>query len=103
MVLLFCRAYDGDAVLFRYLLLSQHRYLRQRDPRLPSPLNVIKRAIMDAMARGEIPKRDPEVRVAMVMGIVLQPAISKVYERIDAKMSALAEEISDACWQVLVH
>jgi AcrR family transcriptional regulator len=101
MVELFCRAYDGDAILFRYLLLSQHRYLKQRDPNLPSPFNVVRRAIVEAMARGEIPKRDPEIRVAMVMGIVLQPAISKVYGRIEADMSSLAEELSNACWQVL--
>jgi len=101
MVALFCRAYDGDAILFRYLLLSQHRHLRQRDPSLPSPLNVVRDAIVRAMDRGEIPRRDPEVRVAMVMGIVLQPAISKVYGRIEADMTSLAEELSAACWQVL--
>jgi AcrR family transcriptional regulator len=101
MVGLFCRAYDGDAILFRYLLLSQHRHLKQRDPNLPSPFNVVRGAIVEAMARGEIPKRDPEIRVAMVMGIVLQPAISKVYGRIEADMSSLAEQLSNACWQVL--
>ena len=101
MVGLFCRAYDGDAILFRYLLLSQHRHLKQRDPNLPSPFNVVRGVIVEAMARGEIPKRDPEIRAAMVMGIVLQPAISKVYGRIEADMSSLAEELSTACWQVL--
>lgn len=101
MVALFCRAYDADAVLFRYLLLTQHRFLRQRDPSLPSPSNVIKDAIAVAMARGAIPPQDLELRVAMVMGIVLQPAVAKVYGRLDRDMSAYAAEISDACWRVL--
>jgi len=101
MVALFCRAYDADAVLFRYLLLSQHQFLRQRDPALPSPSNVIKDAVAAAMARGEIPKRDLELQVAMVMGIVLQPAVAKVYGRLENEMSAYAADIAAACWQVL--
>lgn len=101
MVALFCRAYDADAVLFRYLLLSQHRFLKQRDPGLPSPFNVIKGAVEQAMMHGEIPMRDPELQAAIVMGIVLQPAVAKVYGRLDRPMSAYGDAIAQACWHAL--
>lgn len=101
MVGLFCRAYDADAVLFRYLLLTQHRFLRQREAGLPSPSNVIKDAIALAVERGEIPQGDLELRVGMVMGLVLQPAVAKVYGRLEGDMSAYAGKISAACWRVL--
>ena len=96
-----CRAFDRDPVLFSYLLLSQHRFLRERSNDLPSPSNVLKNAIATAMKRGEIPRRDGELVTAMVLGIVLQAATSQVYGRLEGELAARADDLAAACWRVL--
>jgi len=101
MVAFTCRAFDRDPVLYSYLLLSQHRYLKERDKRLPSPPNVLRRAIEAAMTRGEIPERDGELSAAMVLGIVLQAATFRVYGRLTGKLAPRAPVLADACWRVL--
>ena len=101
MVSFFCRSFDRDWVLFSYLLLSQHRHLCQRPPDRPNPPSVLKAAIVEAMARGEIPERDPDLLTSMVMGMVLQPAVSRVYDRLGGKLSDHEEALSAACWRVL--
>ena len=99
----FCAAFDDDWVLFSYLLLSQHRYLRQRDESLASPIKVLRRALSEAMARGEIPRAEPEFLSAMLMGLVLQTAVSKIYGRLEGAMLDYADPLSSACWRVVAQ
>jgi AcrR family transcriptional regulator len=101
MVRFFCRSFDRDWVLFSYLLLSQHRHLRQRPTDRPSPASVLKAAIVEAMVRGEIPERDPGLLTAMVMGMVLQPAVARIYGRLEGKLADHEEVLAAACWRVL--
>ena len=97
----FCASFDRDWVLFSYLLLSQHRYLRHRSDALPSPAKVLREAVKFAMRSGAIPKRDPELLVAMLMGVVLQSAVAKVYGRIESTMGDCADSLGDACWAIV--
>lgn len=97
----FCRAFDEDWILFSYLLLSQHRHLRERGDERPSPYNVLKRAIAEAAQNGEVVARDPDLATSMVLGLVLQPAVSKVYGRFRQNLADCAPELSAACWAVL--
>jgi AcrR family transcriptional regulator len=101
MVGFFCHSFDRDWVLFSYLLLSQHRHLRQRRPDLPSPAGVLKTTIVEAMARGEIPERDPDLLTSMIMGMVLQPAVARVYDRLEGKLADHEAALAAACWRVL--
>lgn len=101
MVAFTCRSFDRDPVLFSYLLLSQHRYLKERDKHLPSPPNVLRGVIEAAMTRGDIPERDGELLAAMVLGIVLQAATFRVYGRLTGKLESRAGVLADACWRVL--
>ena len=101
MVRFFCLSFDRDWVLFSYLLLSQHRHLRQRPPGRPSPVNVLNTTIAEAMERGEIPRRDPGLVTAMILGMVLQPAVSRAYGRLEGKLSDYCADLSGACWRVL--
>lgn len=96
----FCAAFDEDWVLFSYLLLSQHRYLRQRDEALPSPVKVLRVAAHSAMRNGVIPLRDPELLAAMLMGLVLQSAIAKIYGRVEKPLGDYADELAAACWRI---
>jgi hypothetical protein len=53
------------------------------------------------MAHGEIPAGDPNVAAAMVLGIVLQVAIFKIYQRLTQSLTSLAEVLVEASWRVL--
>ena len=101
MVRQFCVFFDQDPVMFSYLLLSQHEQFKKVTPEMPSPVRVAREVIEAGMARGEIPERDPNVVTAMVMGVVLQVAIFKIYEGINQSLSSLAGTLFDACWRVL--
>ena len=101
MVRHFCAFFDKDSVLFSYLLLTQHAQLQRVTPEMSHPMLVLRAAIAGGMARGEIPKRDPDVATSMVMGMVLQVAVNKIYGRIKADLSSLADQLVTGAWRVL--
>jgi AcrR family transcriptional regulator len=101
MIQRFCTFFDQDPVLFSYLLLAQHDQFKKVTREMPSPVRVLRRVIESGMARGEIPVGDANVATAMVLGLVLQAAVFKVYEGIDQSLSNLAATLCDASWRVL--
>jgi AcrR family transcriptional regulator len=101
MVRQFCAFFDQDPVLFSYLLLAQHGQLQKVTPDLPNPVEVVREVLAAGMDRGEIPGGDPDVAAAMVLGIVLQVAVFKIYRRLDQNLASLAEVLVAACWRVL--
>ena len=80
MVGMFCALYEEDPDMFRFLLLVQHGQLGRVSEDMQTPVKVLKAVIEAAVARGEIPPQDAEVATAMVLGMVLQVAVFKVYE-----------------------
>jgi AcrR family transcriptional regulator len=101
MVRQFCAFFDDDPVLFSYLLLAQHGQLQKVTPEMPNPVEVVREVLAAGMDRGEIPAGDPNVAAAMVLGIVLQVAIFKIYQRLTQSLTSLAEVLVEACWRVL--
>ena len=101
MVRQFCAFFDQDPVLFSYLLLAQHGQLQKVTPDMPNPVEVLRAVLAAGMDRGEIPAGDPNVAAAMVLGIVLQVAIFKIYQRLTQSLTSLAEVLVKACWRVL--
>lgn len=101
MIRQFCTFYDRDPILFNYLLLAQHSQLQKVTPDLPNPVDVLAEVIAGGMGRGEIKAGDPQVAAAMVLGIVLQVAVFKIYGRITQNLEDLAETLIAACWRVL--
>jgi AcrR family transcriptional regulator len=101
MVRYFCTFFDQDPVLFSYLLLAQHDYLKRVPPELPNPVDVVHRVIWRAMAAGELPPGDAAAAAAMVLGIVLQSAVFRIYGRITADLTSLADQLTGACLRVL--
>jgi AcrR family transcriptional regulator len=97
----FCRFFDQDPVLFSYLLLSQHDYLKRVPPDMPNPVDVVHQVIWRAMSSGELLPGDAAVAAAMVMGIVLQSAVFKIYGRITTSLTSLADTLTSACLRVL--
>ncbi len=101
MVRAFCVLFEEDPDMFRFLLLVQHGELQKMPPEAKTPVRVLRNVIEDAIQRGEIPGQDPNVANALVFGIVLQPALFKVYGQIDEPMTALSVRLSEACWLTL--
>lgn len=101
MIQQFCRFFDKDPVLFSYLLLAQHAQLKKVTPDMPNPVVVVRDVIADAMDRGEIRPGDPDVLAAMVLGVVLQVAVFKIYGRISQSLVELSDSLMEACFRVL--
>ena len=97
MVALFCRLFEQDPHMFRFLLLVQHGQLDRVTPDMLTPVKVLKAVIEAAMARGEIPRQDADLGTAMVLGMVLQVAVFKVYGRIDSDLSDHAGRLAGSC------
>ena len=98
----FCAAYDKDATMINYLFITRHGYMQKLTARMPNPYLVFRRVIRDGMARGDIPKQDPDVAASMVLGIILQVIDTRILgRRIRQRISGLADTITAACLRVL--
>lgn len=96
-----CALFDADPVRFRFLLINQHDHLAHLPEGAPNPVDILRGVIADGIRAAEIPDRNVELMTAAVMGVVLQPAVAKIYGRLDAPFGAMAEEIVAACLRVL--
>jgi len=101
MVRQFCTFFDDDPVLFSYLLLAQHGQLQKVTPEMANPVEVVREVLAGGMDRGEIPPGDPNVAAAMVLGIVLEVAIFKIYQRLTQSLTSLQAVLVAATWRVV--
>jgi AcrR family transcriptional regulator len=101
MVRTICRLHDEDNIRFRFLIMTQHDFLRDvaRDER--NPVEVICRAIGAAMEAGEIPRREPELMAMALIGLIVQPATARLYGRLRGGLMERADEIVAMCWRAL--
>jgi hypothetical protein len=70
-------------------------------PDMPSPVRVLKSAIAQGMAAGEIPQADADVKTAMVLGLLIQVAVFRIYGHITQSLSSLAPTLVDNAWKIL--
>jgi AcrR family transcriptional regulator len=101
MIRRFCAFFDRDPVLFSFLLLAQHAQLKKVTPEMQTAVTVLQKVIARGMARGEVPGMEVELAAAMVLGVVLEVAVFKAYDRITQDLSQLSETLIAACWRVL--
>jgi AcrR family transcriptional regulator len=94
---MFAEAFDQDPAGFAYVLVSQHEHLRDLEAASPdNAVEALGRVFSDAMAAGEIPQGDVALVTALALGLVVQPAIFRIYGRLDRPPSAYAEEVTRA-------
>jgi len=101
MIRQFCAFFDRDPVLFSYLLLAQHAQLKKVTPEMQTAVTVLQKVIAQGMARREVPEMEVELAAAMVLGVVLEVAVFRAYNRITQDLSQLRETLVAACWRVL--
>lgn len=93
LVRLICSLHDEDSLRFRFILMTQHANLAGVTLGALNPVEIVIRLVADAMASGEIPRRDPELMAAGIIGLVVQPATFLQYGRLAPPLAALADEI----------
>lgn len=94
MVRLICRLHAEDDVLFNFLLLTQHQHLRDVPPAGDGNLvDVLCRAVAEGMARAEVPRRDPALIAAALMGVIVQAATFRLYGRLQTSLAAMQDEL----------
>lgn len=96
-----CRLFDEDPTLYRFLLLVQHTALPNVRIAPTSPGIIFRNLIARAIERGEVPRQDPALAAAMVLGAVIQPALALIYGSVTGTMSDFAPSIASACSALL--
>ncbi len=81
-----CEKYDEDPILFNYLLLAQHEQIKALSENEISAHDIVVSIFNDAQRRKEMPKRDSQFCAVILLGILLQAAICRVYNRIPKPM-----------------
>jgi AcrR family transcriptional regulator len=101
MVRLICALHEEDELLFEFLLLTQHGFLRHVSRDESNPVEVFCRAIAAAMAAGEIPPGNPTLVAGALIGVIVQPATFKLYGRLSQGLGELADDIVQLCLKVV--
>jgi AcrR family transcriptional regulator len=94
----FCRAHDDNPTLFNFLVFVQHGQLAKLPADAPTPVTVMRRVLAQAIDQRELPKQDPDLAAALVLGTVLQPATFAAYGRIDARLQPVSDRLIAAAW-----
>jgi AcrR family transcriptional regulator len=87
----YCELADSHWTAFAFYHLNMHMFLPHMSAELPSPVNVAVQMARDAIARGEIPPGDAELKAGMALGVMLQPTIMKIYGRLDFRFTDRAD------------
>ena len=96
-----CGLFDSDPYMFRFLLLVQHQAMRFLKDDAASPVAVVIGVMREAIAAGELMHDDPRLAAATTMGIVLQPAVFLIYDRLDPPFAQHAAAIVRTCERAL--
>lgn len=92
----YCEAADADRVLFEYHITHMFRFGQVNRPGRPDPTGLIADRIAEAMAAGDCPQGDAEIKAAAALGVVLQPAAHRMAGRFSIAMASRAPALSRA-------
>jgi AcrR family transcriptional regulator len=83
----FVTLFDENQALFTFILVDQHRHLRDV-PAAPEAnvVEAVKLIFVRAMEAGEIPTGDAELITALTLGAVVQPATFRLYGRLGGRL-----------------
>jgi AcrR family transcriptional regulator len=94
--------YEKDPEFVRFIYFSRHEHLRRVSPAVrANPYSVFKIAIVEAIARGEIPKQNAETATAMVAGMLIQMIDTRALGRIKQGLREYADLVADRCYRIV--
>ena len=97
-----CRRFDEDPITYRFLLFAQHEAMRRFQPVLDSPVPVLRGMIVQGIKSGEVRLKNADLGAALVLGLLIQPAVSIVNGTLAGPLSLHADDIAEACARVLL-
>ncbi|KAA5804736.1 TetR/AcrR family transcriptional regulator [Alkalicaulis satelles] len=97
----YCHAADADRVLFEYHITQMFRFAREDAAGRPDPTGLIARRIARAMAEGDCPRGDAELKTAAALGVVLQPAAHRMAGRLSIALSDHSQALALAALSAL--
>ncbi len=97
----YCELADEDWLLFSFHLVSLNRFLPHDVRRDDDPVSIIERLLGGLMQAGEIPKADPAIQAAMVLGVVMQAGQNKIYNRLPGPFSQHIDAFTRAILAIL--
>lgn len=97
----FCRFFDAEPVLFRFLMLAQHQALPRVANDDDNPVEIVHRIVAEAIDAGEIGLHPPALAASLLLGLLLQPAFALVYGRLDPPFARYADPITESCLRAL--
>jgi AcrR family transcriptional regulator len=101
MVRIVCALHAEDELLFNFLLLTQHGFLRRFSEAEHNPVEVICRSVAAAMEAGEIPAGNATLIAGAIIGTIVQLATFKLYGRLQQGLGELTDEIVELCLKVV--
>jgi len=101
MVRVICALHAEDELLFNFLLVTQHGFLRQMQPSDDTPVEVVCRWVAAAAEAGEISAVHPTLVAGAIIGIIVQNATFRLYGRLDRGLADVADEIVALCLKLV--
>lgn len=97
LVMHFATLFDERPALFTFILINQHHHL-EAVPEEPerNPVSALRDIFSGAMERGEIEHTDPDLAAALALGLVVQPAVFRLYGRLQGPLARSAPAITRA-------
>lgn len=97
----YCQFADSDWTGFAYYHLNMHTFLPLLAEGTPNPVDALVEIAASASTNGDIITKDPEFAAAMAIGTILQPAVQKIYGRLDFRFADRAEDFLQAIERLL--
>jgi AcrR family transcriptional regulator len=101
MIRVICALHAQDELLFNFLLLTQHGFLRQVPPDASNPVEIICSHIKAAMQSGDIPAGNATLIAAAIIGVIVQAATFRLYGRLPQGLSDLTDDIVALCRRIV--
>lgn len=101
LVISYCHTADDDWTLFAYHILHMTRFLPGLPPGQDSPVAQAEAILSNAKSKGQINYDDVRVQTAMVMGVVINAALTKVYGHLDGDLSRHTSSFRRAIMAIL--
>ncbi len=93
--------YDEDHYVFEFIMLVQHALLDEVKTDEANPVELVSRIVREAIRKRQVPKQDANLTTALLVGLVIQPAVGVRYGRVKRPLVRHAPFVSRACLELL--
>lgn len=97
----YCELADEDWLLFSFHLVSLNKFVPHDTKRDDDPVTIVETLIAALMDAREIPKGDPAISAAMILGVVMQAGLNKIYNRLPGPFSQHIETFTRTIMAIL--